>query len=168
MLVWIDTEFIEDGVSIELLSIGAVREDGATYYAELAGVDTGRANAWVREHVLPKLSGQTMQREQVRADLVAFAGEAPVFIADYGGYDWVAICQLFGDMSALPIDWPMFCLDLQQVLWHLGATETMLAAAAPEPAAEHNALVDAFRVRAVWTHIARLAHRDELVWDMAP
>ena len=39
MRICFDTEFIEDGRTIDLLSIGLVREDGATYYAEPAEAD---------------------------------------------------------------------------------------------------------------------------------
>ena len=34
MRIWFDTEFIEDGRTIDLLSIGMVRDDGLEYYAE--------------------------------------------------------------------------------------------------------------------------------------
>ena len=33
MKIFFDTEFIEDGKTIDLISIGMVREDGETYYA---------------------------------------------------------------------------------------------------------------------------------------
>ena len=39
MKIFFDTEFIEDGKTIDLLSIGAVRDDGETYYAEPAEAD---------------------------------------------------------------------------------------------------------------------------------
>lgn len=34
MKYWFDTEFIEDGKTIDLLSIGIVSEEGHTLYAE--------------------------------------------------------------------------------------------------------------------------------------
>ena len=35
MKIWFDTEFIEDGKTIDLISIGMVRQDSATLYFEL-------------------------------------------------------------------------------------------------------------------------------------
>ena len=56
MRIWFDTEFIEDGKTIDLISIGAVREDGRQFYAENAECDLGRASPWVVAHVFPHLS----------------------------------------------------------------------------------------------------------------
>ena len=50
-----DCEFIEDGRTIELISIGVVAEDGREFYAVSTEFDPDRANAWVRRHVLDKL-----------------------------------------------------------------------------------------------------------------
>ncbi len=50
-----DCEFVEDGRTIDLISIGVVCEDGREYYAVSAEFDPSRAGAWVRRHVLPHL-----------------------------------------------------------------------------------------------------------------
>lgn len=43
------------------------------------------------------------------------SGSRPIeFWADYGSYDWVVLCQLFGRMIDLPKGWPMYINDLQQ------------------------------------------------------
>ena len=55
MRYFYDTEFIEDGRTIELISIGVVAEDGREYYAVSTEFDPERAGSWVRAHVLPKL-----------------------------------------------------------------------------------------------------------------
>ena len=47
-----DTEFIEDGVTIELVSIGIVAEDGREYYAVSTEFRADRANRWVRDKAL--------------------------------------------------------------------------------------------------------------------
>jgi hypothetical protein len=111
-----DTEFIEDGRTIDLLSIGMVRADGATYYAEPAETDRSRASAWVAENVLPHLTGPIKPREQIAAEVVQFAGERPEFWAYFADYDWVALCQLYGTMMDLPSGWPYYCRDLKQAL----------------------------------------------------
>jgi hypothetical protein len=50
-----DTEFIDNGRTIELISIGVAAEDGREYYAISTEFDPERAGSWVRKHVLPKL-----------------------------------------------------------------------------------------------------------------
>lgn len=115
MRVFFDTEFIEDGRTIDLLSIGLVRADGATYYAEPAETDRSRASAWVRENVLSTLTGPVKPRRVIAADVRKFVGEEPEFWAWFAAYDWVALCQLFGTMMDLPDGWPMYCRDLKQV-----------------------------------------------------
>lgn len=142
--IWFDTEFIEDGRTIDLISIGLVRDDGAEYYAELAECDLSRASEWVRENVLPHLSGVKTPRAQVAADLVAFAGDAPEFWAYYAAYDWVALCQLFGTMMDLPNGWPMFVRDLRQ------AADGGRILPAQHADDEHNALADARWLRSAW------------------
>src|SRR5439155_17667518 len=52
---FVDTEFLENGTTIELVSIGVVCEDGREYYAVSADFDPGDAIPWVREHVLSQL-----------------------------------------------------------------------------------------------------------------
>lgn len=119
MRIWFDTEFIEDGKTIDLLSIGMVREDGLTYYAEPVECDTSRASPWVRENVLPHMRRWTLPltvacrpRAHIAREIVAFAGKKPEFWAYYADYDWVALCQLFGTMMQLPDGWPMYCRDV--------------------------------------------------------
>lgn len=153
MKIWFDTEFIEDGKTIDLLSIGMVREDGATLYLESADADLTKASDWVRENVFPHLQmAQTDRLNQVcfpRAEIarrvVEFAGESPEFWAYYAGYDWVVLCQLFGTMMDLPKGWPMFCLDVQQVR-HLAGVKNLPI----QQADEHNALADARWTKAAW------------------
>lgn len=145
---WFDTEFIEDGKTIELISIGIVAEDGRTYYAEVEGVDRSRADPWLHENVFPHLTGETKPSAQIAAEIVEFVGERPEFWAYYADYDWVALCQLYGRMIDLPKGWPMFCRDVKQ-----------LAVAAGDPAlpkqttTEHHALADALDTKAKWQFV---------------
>ncbi len=55
MRFFYDTEFIEDGTTIDLVSIGIVGEDGREFYAVSTEFDPDRAGKWVRANVLPKL-----------------------------------------------------------------------------------------------------------------
>lgn len=52
---YIDSEFIDDGRTIDLVSIGLVAEDGREYYAQSVEFDDSKANLWIREHVLYNL-----------------------------------------------------------------------------------------------------------------
>lgn len=52
MRYWLDTEFIEDGKTIDLISIGIVAEDGRELYLINDDCDFTKANDWVRENVL--------------------------------------------------------------------------------------------------------------------
>lgn len=52
MLYYFDTEFIEDGKTIDLISIGIVAEDGREYYAINKDCNFSRASDWVLENVL--------------------------------------------------------------------------------------------------------------------
>lgn len=138
MRIFFDTEFIEDGRTIDLISIGLVREDGTTYYAESSECDFSKASPWVFSHVLPNLSGNSARRKHIAARLVDFCGKSPEFWAYYADYDWVVLCQLYGTMMQLPKGWPMYCRDIKQLCDSLGNPKL------PEQGkGEHHALTDA-------------------------
>jgi 3' exoribonuclease, RNase T-like len=52
MKYFFDTGFIDDGKTIDLISIGIVCEDGREYYAVNYDCDFSKANSWVQENVL--------------------------------------------------------------------------------------------------------------------
>lgn len=138
--IWFDTEFIEDGRTIDLISIGMVREDGHYLYLENNECDHDRASDWVRANVLPHLEGgiAMMSRAPIAAVVRNFVGEKPEFWGYYADYDWVVLCQLFGTMMDLPKGWPMYCRDIKQLCDSLGDPKL------PEQGkGEHHALADA-------------------------
>src|SRR6266571_3403159 len=55
MRYWYDCEFIEDGKTIDLISIGIVAEDGREYYAQSIEFDHRKASQWVKDNVLSHL-----------------------------------------------------------------------------------------------------------------
>ncbi len=114
MRYFFDTEFIDDGKTIDLISIGIVASDGREYYAESSEADLSRAGDWVVKNVFQHLRGMAKPRASIAREIVEFVGDSPEFWADYAAYDWVVLCQLFGTMMDLPESWPMFCRDLQQ------------------------------------------------------
>ncbi len=156
MLIWFDTEFIEDGRTIDLLSIGMVREDGAEYYAESKDCDITRASAWVKSNVLPHLRGIGSPRAVIARDIIEFAGREPDFWAYYADYDWVALCQLYGTMLRVPDGWPKLCLDIKQEAHRLGNPRLPLVGKD-----EHNALLDARWNRQAWQFLRDYAQSDE-------
>ena len=145
MRFWFDTEFIEDGKTIDLMSIGIVAEDGRELYCEF-DVDHRRASPWVRDNVIPHLRGTTTTKRADAAETIKlFCGEKPELWAYYGAYDWVALCQLFGTMMDLPNGWPMYCRDVKQLCDDLGNPKL------PEQGkGEHHALADARWTRQAW------------------
>jgi hypothetical protein len=162
-----DTEFIEDGRTVDLISIGIVAEDGREYYAVAKDAPWKRIanHQWLRENVaryLPRIHGdrrlQVSHRRNPMAldfdsplmrDRATIAREVVEFIqpqqgkstelwAYYGAYDHVVLCQLFGTMMDLPEGMPMWTHDLMQ-LW-----ETAGRPEKPEQReGAHNALHDA-------------------------
>lgn len=138
MRYYIDTEFIENGKTIDLISIGVVAEDGREFYAQNLACQFDNAHDWVKTNVLPCLSGFNSEmkrphldldgdpegpwytRKAIAEEVIAFCDPArygkPEFWGYYSAYDHVALCQIFGTMMELPQGWPMLTYDLRQFL----------------------------------------------------
>src|SRR3978361_1352995 len=116
MKYWIDTEFIENPYTIDLISVGVVAEDGREFYAESSEVNWAKANQWTLQTVRPQLAGQGMLREDIGYALRRFVDgdDHPVFWGYFPSYDWVVFSWLFGNMDALPFHFPQLCLDIKQ------------------------------------------------------
>lgn len=176
MRIWYDCEFVEDGRTIDLLSIGMVAEDGRTLYrvnSDPGALHHAVERDWLRQNVvkhLPVTVGEMntwsfdrghhdydaiKERGDIRDDVRAFIADSmkvPGYDgvrlwAWYGAYDHVCYAQLFGRMVDLPEGFPMWTNDLKQEVDRLGNPEL--------PAtnqAEHNALADAqeLRYRHLW------------------
>ncbi len=142
MRYFYDTEFNEDGRTIDLISLGMVAEDGREFYRVSEAFDRRGCNAFVREHVLPQLppQGEWINRCRFRRELLDFIGadEHPELWAYYAAYDHVALAQLWGPMIDLPKPLPMWTNDLMQECQRRGNPQL------PEqPSGEHDALADA-------------------------
>ena len=150
-----DTEFDEDGRTIDLISIGLVSEDGREYFACLSdGWSVEHCNDWVKANVLPKLPPESERkpRAQVAAEIRALVGESPELWAYYADYDWVALCQLYGRMVDLPEGFPFYTLDLKQMMRAHGVKKEQLPA---QSGTEHDALADARWVRDAFLSMVR-------------
>jgi hypothetical protein len=171
--IFYDTEFIEDGKTIELISIGMVAEDGRELYAVNADAPWKRItkHEWLMANVVPHLPqphgdwirqmpkswlidfhNPCVKRKSAIADEVrAFVQATPdaELWAWYGAYDHVAYAQLFGRMIDLPDGFPMWTNDLRQEVQRLGNP-----ALPKQESAEHNALADARWVRDAYAWLA--------------
>lgn len=160
-----DLEFLEDGRTIELISIGMVCDDGREYYAVNRDMPVRRIrrHQWLMENVvphLPKGSGDrrnhvprswlfdyadplVKRRDRIADDVMDFiraAGPDVELWANYGAYDHVCLAQLWGRMIDLPEGVPMFTCDIQQERARLGLRWDDLP---QQESGEHSALADA-------------------------
>jgi 3'-5' exoribonuclease Rv2179c-like domain len=165
-----DTEFLEDGHTIRLISIGMIRDDGCWYYAVAKDHDLitlAYQHPWLSEHVIPGLPVKLIDvgadrpmwiwdaahrdardvkpRAQIAAEIAEFIQGTPdvELWADYGAYDHVALCQLWGRMIALPEGVPMWTHDLRQE-WERYGKPIMPSRPGGQ---QHNALDDAYEVQ---------------------
>ena len=152
MRYFYDTEFIEDGTTIDLVSIGVVDEDGREFYAVSTEFDPDRAGQWVRENVLAKLPPPAdpvwCDRAKMRERLMRYFGRGKGQVelwAWFAAYDHVALAQLWGDMPALPRELPRFTRELRQRWEDVGKP-----ALPPPPRDAHDALADARHNLARW------------------
>lgn len=171
MRYFYDTEFIDDGRTIDLISIGIVAEDGREFYGQAVEFDANKASDWVVCNVFPHLqacsNGNKLhhasyhgncnghepcpwyKRIQLANKLALFCDPekygTPEFWGYYSAYDHVALCQLYGPMIGLPPKWPMYTRDIKQWCDMLGNPKL------PEQGkGEHNALQDARHNQVMW------------------
>lgn len=171
---FLDTEFIEDGKTIDLISIGIVCEGGRKLYHQNCECNFAAANDWVWRNVFPHLQHFDMRGKRscterhetydsglghryfkkcgddcpwadkidLKNSVLGFCDVEkygkPEFWGYFCDYDWVAFCQLFGPMIALPKGFPMYCRDIKQFCDSIGNPQ--LPAIGKN---EHSALKDA-------------------------
>jgi hypothetical protein len=174
MEIFYDCEFLEDGATVEPISIGMVREDGTELYCVFEEIEADplygriRNHQWLMKNVVPHLplrdeissaydgvparfhlddrDNTIMPRRMIRNAVRDFVLDTPEpeLWAWYGAYDHVMLAQLFGPMIHLPKGFPMWTNDLQQEIARHGNP-----ALPPQPTTEHHALADAHYNRAV-------------------
>lgn len=172
MDVFYDFEFIEDGRTIEPISLGMIRDDGEELYLINRNVDLDRiaAHEWLMGNVVPhlpiarstdgkllwntlhpdyeNLCGYLAMRNHVENFLLEGEREIQLW-GWYCAYDHVALAQLFGPMVKLPKGIPMWTNDLKQEVMRLGNPELPA-----QEVAVHNALAGARQIRA-WAEYLR-------------
>lgn len=156
---FLDTEFIDKGLTLDVISVGLVAEDGREYYAISTEFDPSRANAMVRAEVLPALeptdSGLWKPLRRIRDELAVFTrGGAPEFWTWGGGaFDWLAILAIFGSSDNFPDGWPYGPFDLDQWLRQL-EIERDDPRLPTHPGRAHHALADARHNRLAYEFLA--------------
>ncbi|MYW48855.1 3'-5' exoribonuclease [Streptomyces sp. SID161] len=178
MRIYYDTEFVDDGKTIDLISIGMVREDGAELYAVSSEFDQTavRQNPWLMENVWPSLPirrNPTGARGSDKLDLahpdVRSRAQIARIVADfihstpnpqlwayYSAYDHVALAQLWGPMINLPAGIPMQSDDIVTAAKLAGLTPGDLPKQAD---GHHNALADARHNLVMARHIDTVTSR---------
>ena len=145
MRYFYDTEFIDNGRVIDLISIGVVAEDGREFYAISTEFDPESAGRWVRCQCAAQAAVAVVKlwksRQEIREGLESFFGidgDEPIELwAWVAAYDHVTLCQLWGPMTSLPPQIPRFTRELRQ-FW-----EGVAVRMPPRPLDTHDALVDA-------------------------
>jgi len=166
MRYYYDTEFHEDGKTIDFISIGILAEDGREYYAVSNEFDTRRVaqNNWLMENVMTSIDHDSFvvadgegiplirdiyvtdpaakSRAEIAQDILDFVGldDYAELWAWYSAYDHVCLAQLFGKMINMPNRLPFQTDDIK--------TLVKLARVQPnhlprQPEGLHNALADA-------------------------
>lgn len=179
-----DLELLERGRIVDLISIGIVCEDGREYYAVADEITRGKPlralkrNTWLMNNIVPALpkphgdwnthmprrwlfdymNPAVKPREKIADEVRKFllSKGTPELWADHGAYDHVALCQLWGDMTKLPLGLPKYTNDIMQEARRLGYGWEDLPM---QPDGRHNALADARHNQAKHAY---LCHVDEV------
>jgi hypothetical protein len=171
VIVTYDTEFLEDGKTIELISFGMVTADDRELYYVNADADFDRIldydfahDEWLLKNVLEKLphTGEgitweldhghpsVLSKAAIAHDVEEFLGvtEDPELWAYYSATDHVVGYQLFGSMMEANRwhGWPMrtSCLKQEELtLKRVGVIPENWSPPRQDPATAHHALWDA-------------------------
>lgn len=166
MKYFYDTEFHEDGKTIDFISIGIVAEDGREFYAVSSEFDTRRVakHRWLMDNVMSSIEHEqwithdadgfpavrdilvtdpaVMDRATIAREIMGFVGwdRKPEFWAWFSAYDHVCLAQLFGLMIDLPSLIPMYTNDIRSLV---DLAKVQPNTVPKQPAGHHNALADA-------------------------
>jgi 3' exoribonuclease, RNase T-like len=171
--IFYDCEFIDNGFTIEPISIGMIC-GSKTYYAVNGQLDMWalKENAFLVREVLPHLPlvegtedcidynhPDVKSLKEIAKGVKEFVTSVsnPRLISWYADYDHVMLAQLYGPMMMLPPGFPMTTYDLKQECERLGDPEV--------PAQEgikHNALADAHYHKRIFDFLKGLDAKDKV------
>ena len=151
MRYWYDTEFLDTGNQVHLISIGITAEDGRELHLINSEAPWSLIveNPWLMANVVPYLDmipEAWRMREDMREEVIEFL-KSPVHSGDtelwawYGAYDHVLLMQLVapsGKFIDCPKHIPHWTNDIRQKQHEMG--DIVLP---PQTNGQHNALEDA-------------------------
>lgn len=154
MKYFYDTEFLDNGHTVDLISIGIVAEDGREYYAVNRDADWYRVqfNEWLVTNVVSQLPPRIewKPKDQIRDEVYAFLthDKSPELWAWFAAYDHVCLSQLWGRMIDVPAPIPQFTNDVRSLAGWTGITKLPM-----QPDGIHDALRDARHVKTMFDYI---------------
>lgn len=191
MRYWMDTEFIEDGKTIDLISIGIACEDGREYYAQSLEFDIKQASEWVKKNVIPHLStcghplGSTFlpdeiahhryvtcentrctwrTREQIKRELLAFLHPDRYGYPELWGYYSAYDHVAFAQIWGTMMDLPSgYPMYTRDIKQWCDALGCSKLPA--QEGDEHNALADARWNKIAWGFLREWANDGITRWD---
>ncbi|QMV16209.1 3'-5' exoribonuclease domain-containing protein [Vibrio spartinae] len=177
MRIFLDTEFTGLTQHTELLSLALLDEDGREFYAEFTERHGQSVDPWLEKHVIRHMHWLNHPESQPEVILSAektwlFAPTADIVAAlrewlmaydhiemwaDCPAYDWVLFSQLFGGSMHLPQPLSYIVNDLATLLTchdidPLISRTTLLPADQHPQGQQHNAMYDAYLLRACVQH----------------
>ncbi len=152
-VIFVDTEFSTlDPYKGEILSVGLVKMNGEELYLELEY--DGPVSDWVRQNIMPTLTGEKVSREEAKRRIEEFIGGTKPYMVGYvNQYDTLYFYKLFG-VENQPCNW--LPIDFASILFSLGKNPDEILEFAEElkintgKYKQHNALDDAKLLREVY------------------
>lgn len=147
MLIFIDTEFT-DLKEPYLIAAALVAEDGRQLYFELAGITGAVCSPFVRETVLPLLSGPVVQPIEAARQVASFlSGYLSVtFFTDAPRFDVELIKPFLPQKLAWSVAVPSFETEEAEIAFQIRYEQAF----AKEGLRRHHALDDARALRLAW------------------
>jgi DNA polymerase III epsilon subunit-like protein len=117
-IIFFDTEFSSfDTKNGELLSIGMVKMSGEELYLELES--SVEPIDWVKENVIPKLTGDKISQAEALEKIKKFAGSRTPFLLSYiDNYDAVYLKNIIGQEKNNIFHW--ITIDIASMFFALG------------------------------------------------
>lgn len=169
MKIFFDFEFIETAGKYPLapISLGIIREDGKTYYAEWDTIPWENANEWVMENIRPTIWQPNSQPPKsaslIAQEVTQFVGTYPEFWGYFCAFDWVLMCDLMSGFLKTPPTWPHIAFDIRQRMMDLKVSREDLNFIKNEQ--EHHALADAVWNRSVDKFLDEVARGKQAYFD---
>lgn len=112
----------------DLLKIGGIYGDERNYWSFTKNHLNrllkwyGKTKKQIAEEILKFTNGFSVEKLNIKPEVGVnperwVIDNTPIeFYGYYADYDWVVFCWLFGRMIDLPTGFPMYCIDLKQIL----------------------------------------------------